>query len=164
MEEVRSLAVENNLIYTIRDNDCVIHERTSPTSDLVVKKAIPGRFPLVLCGNKTENTHSEFLIFCTRDGKGLVLVDNEKCGLFIELWRKDNCHEMIINALHGNETNVYTGGFDGKVKKWALNVDELKLIGEVDAGAVINSIVDGPKNGSIYVGGADGAVREIVFE
>lgn len=70
---------------------------------------------------------------------------------------------MIINTLFANETHVYTGGYDAKVKRWSIQADSIELDAEVDIGCCVNTICGGD-NGTIYVGGADGAVRELLFE
>lgn len=84
VEEVKSLAVEGNQVYTIKDTDCVVHEKTN--SGLVNKATIPGRYPLILAGPKVGNKH-KYILFCTRDGKGLTLVKNE--APFTQLWTKE---------------------------------------------------------------------------
>ncbi|GAB0096532.1 uncharacterized protein DMENIID0001_120560 [Sergentomyia squamirostris] len=168
VEEVKSLAVEGNLIYTIRDNDLVITEKTClKTGKFVTKRTIPGKSPMIICGLETNGT-KPWLVFCTRDGKGVIVIDNfrrpqEPSAPWTEIWSKENAHEMIINCLYGNTTAFYTGGWDGKVKKWVEVGQYPKIAGDADIGCCVNAITDGP-DGCVFAAGADGKIRKILFD
>lgn len=86
VDEVKSMAVEEDRVYTIKDQDLVISQKTASGKGLVNKATIPGRYPLILCGPKQQNKH-KFVVFCTRDGKGLTLIKNEQP--YTELWSKE---------------------------------------------------------------------------
>lgn len=86
LEEVKSLAVEEDRLYTVKDTDLVISQKTASGKGLVNKATIPGRYPLILCGPKEGNKH-KYVIFCTRDGKGLTMIKNETP--YTELWTQD---------------------------------------------------------------------------
>lgn len=87
VEEVRSMAVEKNLLYTARDLDCVITDLLDgKTGKYVTKATIVGRAPISLFGPK-ENGVSMYLVFTTRDGKGITLVRNKQP--FHSVWNKD---------------------------------------------------------------------------
>ncbi|XP_055676522.1 uncharacterized protein LOC129785882 [Lutzomyia longipalpis] len=168
VEEVKSLAVEGNLIYTIRDTDCVITEKTDlKTGKFATKRVLPGKSPMIICGLETNGT-KPWLVFCTRDGKGVTVIDNFRrpqapSAPWTEIWTKENAHEMIINCMYGNTYGFYTGGWDGEVKKW-VDVDKYpKIAGEANIGCCVNAITDGP-DGSIFAAGADGKIRKIVFD
>lgn len=70
---------------------------------------------------------------------------------------------MIINAFCGVNNTLFSGGWDGKVKKWNDIDKNPKLAGEVDIGCCINSICNG-EIGNIYVGACDGVIRRIHFK
>lgn len=109
-EEVRSMAVEENSLYTVRESDVVITDITPHMMSQVTKGTIPGRYPLILmCNEKPKipegrrgsyiesqqrrpsfttvdrrpsnvpepSKHKLYLVAATRDGKGLVVVNNE---------------------------------------------------------------------------------------
>uniref|UniRef100_A0A1L8E506 Putative myosin heavy chain kinase b n=1 Tax=Nyssomyia neivai TaxID=330878 RepID=A0A1L8E506_9DIPT len=167
VEEVKSLAVEGNLIYTIRDNDCVITEKTDlKTGKFATKRVLPGKSPMIICGLETNGT-KPWLVFCTRDGKGVTVIDNFRrpttpAAPWTELWTKENAHDMIIKCMYGNTTGFYTGSYDGQIKKW-VEVDKYpKIIGEANIGCCVNAITDGP-DGCIFAAGDDGKVRKIDF-
>lgn len=87
VEEVRSMAVENTIIYTARDLDCVITDLLgSKTGQYVTINTLPGRAPLALIG-PLENDRRKYLVFVTRDGKGISLVRNQR--KFSSIWTKE---------------------------------------------------------------------------
>lgn len=69
---------------------------------------------------------------------------------------------MIINTLCGTEKSLFTGAYDGKIKKWTDIEKSPKLAGEVDVGNCVNFICNGP-NDVVYSGTSDGIARKIVF-
>lgn len=70
---------------------------------------------------------------------------------------------MIINGICTDGTNLYTGGYDNKVKGWTdLDQSKLKALGEVDTGCCVNAICCGSDN-AVYIAGSDGAVRRAKF-
>lgn len=86
IEEVKSMIVENNVLYTARDVDAVITDIThraenrrqscvDDTPSYITRATIPGRAPLTLSG-PLVNGHKKFLICTTRDGKGITVVKN----------------------------------------------------------------------------------------
>lgn len=89
VEEVRSMVVENSVLYTARDLDAVITDLgRSKTGQYVTIGTIPGRAPLALIGpvSAEENRH-KFLVFTTRCGKGFSLVQNDK--KFVTVFTKE---------------------------------------------------------------------------
>lgn len=97
VEEVRSMAVENGLLYTARDLDAVITDLgRSKTGQYVTIGTLPGRAPLALIGpivvGQTE--HRKYLVFTTRDGKGITLVRNEI--RFGPIWTKQVWPLIIV--------------------------------------------------------------------
>lgn len=75
-----------------------------------------------------------------------------------------DAHEMIINALvavkAGNETLIYSGGWDKIVKQWKSTEDGFEVTGSCNTDMVVNTMVYGEK-GELYVGGSDGHLIRI---
>lgn len=82
-----------NLLYTARDLDCVITDLLDgKTGKYITKATIPGRQPVGLFGPK-DNDISTYLVFTTRDGKGISLVRNKQP--FDTVWNKEVSFEEI---------------------------------------------------------------------
>lgn len=71
---------------------------------------------------------------------------------------------MIINSLvgikSGNESLLYSAGWDKMVKQWKIENGECKLVNSCNADMVVNVLTYGEK-GEIYAGGSDGHVVRI---
>lgn len=93
VEEVRSFAVQKDLLYTVCDKDIAITMLTNATAPdstgrYTNRAVIPGRAPLLLCGPEKDGI-SKYLLFVTRDGKGLSLVNNNTSDHFSIIWNKE---------------------------------------------------------------------------
>lgn len=87
VEEVRTMAVEKNLLYTARDLDvCVTDLLPGPTGRYITKATFPGKCPLILFG-PIVNGKRKFLVVSTRDGKGISLHNNSDG--FSLIWVKE---------------------------------------------------------------------------
>lgn len=167
VEQMRSIAVQNNFIYSIRDNDLTITEvlEGSSTGRYITKASIPGKSPVALCGAYTNTTNSHVAIV-TRDGLGVVGIRNSNKEHFPVLWTKEKAHGMIINCILGaGEDLLYTAGYDGIVKQWSnLDSKDPKLTAEVAIGAgCLNALCLGADRSIVYVGGSDGLLRTVQF-
>lgn len=162
IEQVKSLAVEDNRIYTVRDLDAVVTEVMPGKSGKYSTKAtVPGRAPLALVGPIVDGRRS-YLIFAARNGKGFTATKNLPMQQYATAWTMEDCHEMIIIAICGTDKEIFTAGWDGKVKKW-INIDTSpKLASEVTIGKCINTLCNGP-DGTVYCGSSDGIVRCLRF-
>lgn len=70
---------------------------------------------------------------------------------------------MIINTICGTECDLYTAGYDGKIKKWIeLMQDGPLLVGEVTVGSCVNAICNGPNN-TVYVADSRGMISRANF-
>lgn len=70
---------------------------------------------------------------------------------------------MIINDMCADSGNLYTGGYDSKVKGWTdLDQSKPKALGEVDVGSCVNSICCGSNN-MVYIASSDGVIRRAKF-
>lgn len=86
IEEVKSMLVENNILYTARDLDAVITDITPGGESYITKATIPGRSPLALSG-PLVNGHSKYLICTTREGKGIEVIRNS--APYDIIWTKE---------------------------------------------------------------------------
>lgn len=165
VEEVRSLAIQNNIIYSIRENDLTITEvlEGSATGRYMTKASIPGRSPVALCGSCTNAVYSNVAIV-TRDGHGIIFIKNSTKEHFPVLWTKEKAHDMIINCLLGADEYLYTAGYDGVVKQWDAKAKDPKLLAEVNlGGGCLNTLGLGADNSTVYAGGSDGIVKLVKF-
>lgn len=191
IEEVRSLWVENRLLYTARDLDAVITDLGVSRSGMqyVTIGTIAGRAPLALIGMrrppeppKWPHSRRAYLVFTTRDGCGVQMVKNDR--RFETVWMLPNAHEMIINALcsgskagagaaagidaaasSGSGADVlYTAGYDGHVKKWTeLGGKAAPLLaGDVSIGCCVNALCAGQES-VVYVADTRGVISRVAF-
>ncbi|XP_023178039.2 uncharacterized protein LOC111604273 [Drosophila hydei] len=159
VEEVKSLAGEQQLIYTVRDLDVVVSVVAEGKSGKYSNKTvIPGKSPLTLLGPLVEGKRS-YLAFPDRTGMGLQLVNNLPQYKFSHIWRLPQCHDMIVNSICGNEDYLYSGGYDNKVKGWTdLAAEQPTPLGEVDVASCVNAICCGANN-CVYIASSDGFIR-----
>lgn len=86
VEEVKSLAGEQQLIYTVRDLDVVISVIVEGKSGKYSNKmVIPGKSPLTLLGPLVEEKRS-YLACPDRTGMGLQLINNLPQHKFSQVW------------------------------------------------------------------------------
>lgn len=164
-EEVRSLAIQNNIIYSIRENDLTITEvlEGSANGRYMTKASIPGRCPVALCGSCTNGVNSNVAI-ATRDGHGIVFIKNSAKEQYRVLWTKEKAHDMIINCLLGADEYIFSAGYDGFVKQWLSADKEPKLLAEVNlGGGCLNAVQLGADNCTVYAGGSDGILKLVKF-
>ncbi|XP_055304436.1 uncharacterized protein LOC129569544 [Sitodiplosis mosellana] len=178
-EEVKSMAVEENNLYTVRETDVQITDITPHMMSQVTKGVIPGRAPLILFGTQKPFIPDsvpmgrrasyvpeiiktkKYVVSATRDGKGIVVSNN---GTFKVLATKENAHTMIINVMCELDDFLITAGFDGKVKKWKDLETKPVLVEEIDTGKCINALIAGPEqSSSVFVGDSDGFVKRLKF-
>ncbi|XP_029717995.2 uncharacterized protein LOC115260814 [Aedes albopictus] len=166
VEEVRSLVIQNNIIYSIRENDLTVTEvlEGSANGRYMTKASIPGRCPVTLCGSCTNGVSSNAAIV-TRDGHGIVFIKNNAKEQYRVLWTKEKAHDMIINCLLGTNDHLYSAGYDGYVKKWSCSEKEPELLAEVNLGAgCLNALQQlAADNSTVYVGGSDGILKLVKF-
>lgn len=71
---------------------------------------------------------------------------------------------MVINTMFAFDDLLYTGAFNGKVRRWRFTEEGITLEGELSINICINAMVPNADGSIIYVGGSDGAIREVIFE
>lgn len=88
VEEVKSMSVDNDFLYTVRDLDTIVtHLMPGKTGRYTTRAALPGRAPLALIGPIDNDGMHKFLVFTTRDGKGVTLIRNIRNWPVV--WTKD---------------------------------------------------------------------------
>ncbi|XP_062123651.1 uncharacterized protein LOC133837022 [Drosophila sulfurigaster albostrigata] len=159
VEEVKSLAGEKQLIYTVRDLDVVISLIVEGKSGKYSNKAVlPGKSPLTLLGPLVDGKRS-YLAFPDRSGMGLQLVHNLPQHKFAHIWQMPQCHDWIMNSICGDEEHLYSGGYDNMVKGWTdLTATQPRSLGEVEIGSCVNYICCGANN-TVYIASSDGFIR-----
>ncbi|KAF5281949.1 hypothetical protein FQA39_LY00473 [Lamprigera yunnana] len=152
MHPITDLLALGNLIYTSRDLYVIISEIHSEQKRISTLKAIEGRSPVCVVGDK--------LCFPGRNGRDIMVHQNLKNTEFEMCGKVVDGHELIINAVCGYKNNeeefLYTGGWDKVVKKWKLT-PTIALVDKCEVGVPITSIVIGA-NGEVYVGGESGHI------
>ncbi|KAJ8952925.1 hypothetical protein NQ318_006542 [Aromia moschata] len=161
-EGIKDMAISNNIIYTVKDLDLIITDVKLDGEKLQygTKKSFMGRAPVALVGDK-------LVVFTGREGKDIIIHENNDQSHFKPITKVEGAHEMLINTLAGTNWNqrtvLFSGGWDKKVKKWNVDEDIVKLESALDVEIVINAIAVGDK-GEIYVGGGDGHIVRIEIE
>lgn len=69
---------------------------------------------------------------------------------------------MIINTICSSGTDLYTAGYDGKIKKWIEIENGAQNVGEVTIGRFINAICTGNDN-RVYAADTAGVISEVCF-
>lgn len=64
--------------------------------------------------------------------------------------------DMIVTSLAANGNNVWTGGWDGIVRKFKIAGSKLEAAGEINLGGCINSLASADDR--VYAAVADGKV------
>lgn len=70
---------------------------------------------------------------------------------------------MIINAIVGVNTAIYTAGWDGFVKKLVDIEIDPTVSDEANVSSCVNSICVGASDNIVYAGCSDGTIKKIVF-
>lgn len=81
--------------------------------------------------------------------------------VFIFMFQQ-NAHSMIINAMLTVDENIFTAGWDGKVKKWKILGKGPTLVEEIDTGKCINCLCVGPSS-TLFAGDSDGFIKRLRF-
>uniref|UniRef100_A0AAG5CS56 WD repeat-containing protein 55 homolog n=1 Tax=Anopheles atroparvus TaxID=41427 RepID=A0AAG5CS56_ANOAO len=169
VEQVRSMAIQNNIIYSIRDNDLTVTEiiEGSASGRFMTKASIPGRYPVKLCGSFTEDGEYSNVAILTRDGLGITMIKNSRKDQYPVMWTKEHAHNMIINAMSSSGEYLYTAGYGGVLKQWSsIDAEQPSLTGEIvvtPEAVCINSVAVGAEKTIVYVGGSDGNLQLVKF-
>ncbi|CAO1335145.1 unnamed protein product [Diamesa serratosioi] len=161
VEGVKSLFVENNLVYTLLNMDLSIHELRD-NGKYIMKTSIPGKFPVTLFGKK-EDTISQFIAILTRDGKGITIVKNNTTERFATLTVKENVHEMIINAMTGCGNILYSCDYAGVLKRLQVDDNELKELDKISIESGCANCLALMDDKTVFVGSTDGSIKKIIF-
>lgn len=87
MSKTKSNSITGTTLYTVRETDVVITDITPHMMSQVTKGIVPGRYPLLLVGRiqarrpssiaPEVKVHKKFMVCATRDGKGIVVANND---------------------------------------------------------------------------------------
>jgi WD40 repeat protein len=162
VEEVTGLAVEGNNVFSVRNQELTISEILPGSTKAIytTKASIPGHAPLALCGPNIDDK-AAFIVMLERDCKTIQAIKNT--DKFPVAWRKSDSHDLIVNALCGSTTEIYSGGYDNKVKRWTNIEKEPTFGGEAAIDTCVNTICLGAEAGKVYAAGSDGLVKLINF-
>ncbi|KAJ8952924.1 hypothetical protein NQ318_006541 [Aromia moschata] len=147
-EPIKDMAVSHHIVFTVKDSDVCITEVKvdGETLQFGVKKTYTGRAPLTLIGEKLFS-------FVNREGKDIIVHENNDASHFPEVTKVEGAHGMVINALAGTTWNdkptLFSGGWDKKVKKWIVDGNTIKANGDLDLDLVVNAIAIGDQGRSI---------------
>lgn len=161
VETVKSLYVEQDLFYTLMNNDLSVH-KVNENGKFAMVSSIPGMFPVTLFGEKTDG-RSKYLAILTRTGKGITIVKNGSQEKFAKLTVKENLHEMIINALNGIGNILFSCDYGGKVIKSEVDGKNLNQISATTTGAGCANCIAVQNENCIFVGSTDGTIKKITF-
>lgn len=141
----------------------------SLVAKFVSRAVIPGRNPITFFGPTKDDGQpsNEFIGIVDQLGKTFKIIQNNATKSF-EILTEAPCdaHKLIIFSLCGVEMSVFSGDYEGKIKKWSINLTEksVNLDGEIDVcpGICINCMVATNPN-TVFVGGSDGILRKVTF-
>ncbi|KRT80061.1 WD40 domain-containing protein [Oryctes borbonicus] len=155
LEPLKDILVDNNVLFTVRDLDVVV-TALKEHNNFQLTKTLEGRAPMCMAGN--------YLCFSSRGGKDILIHENSESSSYKLVTEYKDAHEMIINALvgvkSGNDTLLYSAGWDKIVKQWKIENGTCKPVNSCDADMVVNVLTYGEK-GEVYAGGSDGHIVRI---
>lgn len=67
--------------------------------------------------------------------------------------------DMIVTSLAVNGDFVWTGGWDGHIRRWQIENDQLKEAGDINIGSCINSLA--ADSNSVYAAVTGGQLLKI---
>ncbi|KAL4710704.1 hypothetical protein ACJJTC_004349 [Scirpophaga incertulas] len=133
LEEVKDLWFTPPYLFTVRDLDVTVSEikPEESLSHFIALHTMEGRAPLYLAGTR--------LLVTARGGNNLRLHDANHETAFKQL-HEVKVSDMIITSLSVNGDYAWTGGWDGIVRRWKINIDILEPAGEINLGSCVNGI------------------------
>ncbi|XP_026746782.1 uncharacterized protein LOC113508026 [Trichoplusia ni] len=134
LEEVKDLTFNSPFLFTVRDLYVTATEIKPEESKtrFMTRHTMEGRAPMRITGER--------LLFMSRDGNSLRLHDATINTTFKQL-HAVKVSDMIVTSLSASGDNVWTGGWDGVVRKWKITSDKLEAAGDINVGGCINALV-----------------------
>ncbi|CAG9783737.1 unnamed protein product [Diatraea saccharalis] len=134
LEEVKDLWFSAPFLFTVRDLDVTVTEiKPDESKTLFVNHhTMEGRAPLHMAGTR--------LLVTARGGNNLRLHDAAAHTGFKQL-HEVKVSDMILTSLSVSGDYVWTGGWDGILRRWKIDVDVLEPAGEISLGSCINGVV-----------------------
>ncbi|KAJ8725645.1 hypothetical protein PYW08_003828 [Mythimna loreyi] len=134
LEEVKDLGFSPPFLFTVRDLYVTVTEIKPEESKtrFMTRHTMEGRAPVRISGNR--------IVFMSRDGNSLKLHDNSIDSSF-KLLDETKVSDMIVTSLSASGDYVWTGGWDGFVRRWKIAGEKLEPAGDINLGGCINSLV-----------------------
>ncbi|CAB3242174.1 unnamed protein product [Arctia plantaginis] len=147
LEEVKDLWYDPPYLFTTRDAYVTVTEIKPEDSKtrFMTRHTMEGRAPL-------RGTECR-LVFVSRSGFSLCLHDSSINTVFEKL-HEVKVSDMIVTSLAVSGNNVWSGGWDGIVRKWKIAGSKLEAAGEINLGGCINSLASA--NDRVYAAVAGG--------
>ncbi|CAH2073977.1 unnamed protein product, partial [Iphiclides podalirius] len=133
LEEVKDIGFKPPYMFTARDLYVTVTEIKPDESKnrFMTRHTMEGRAPLRVAGAR--------LVVTARGGNNLQLHDSSIDNKFKKL-HEVKVSDMILTSLSVNENFAWTGGWDGCVRRWKIEGDQLQAAGEINLGACINAL------------------------
>ncbi|OWR49495.1 uncharacterized protein LOC116767596 [Danaus plexippus] len=134
LEEVKDLEISPPFMFTARDLYVTVTEIKPDVSKdrFVTQHVMEGRAPLRISGSK--------LVVTGRGGNNIQLHELSLEKKFNKL-HEVKVSDMILTSLAVVGNMVWTGGWDGCMRRWKIDQDKLHPDGEINLGTCINSLV-----------------------
>ncbi|XP_013182306.1 PREDICTED: uncharacterized protein LOC106128454 [Papilio xuthus] len=134
LEEVKDICLKPPYMFTARDLYVTVTEIKPEESKtrFTTRHTMEGRAPLRVSGAR--------LVVTARGANNLQLHDASIDTKFKKL-HEVKVSDMIITSLSVSEDHVWTGGWDGIVRRWKIAGDQFQPAGEINLGACVNALV-----------------------
>ncbi|CAH0406501.1 unnamed protein product [Chilo suppressalis] len=146
LEEVKDLWLSPPYMFTVRDLDVTVTEIKPDESKtrFVTRHTMEGRAPLRVAGTR--------LVVMARGGNNMRLHDASVATSFKQL-QEIKVSDMIVTSMSVCGDYVWTGGWDGTIRRYKIAIDVLEPAGEVVLGSCINGLVSTPDSAYATVSG-----------
>lgn len=155
VEEVWSMDMARDIIYTARSNDVTCTQigfkamSVPGETKFIILDTFEGRGPMCIADDKIVYTNREGTVLLVKENKSGHPHVNNMCG-----------HEKIINALIYTDNLIYSAGYDGMVKIWDATTYK-PLASGTTVGNPVFSLGVGDA-GEVYAGLGNGSIIKMV--
>ncbi|XP_037301769.1 uncharacterized protein LOC119192020, partial [Manduca sexta] len=152
LEEVKDLWFSEPYLFTARDLDVTVTEIKPEESKtkFITRHTMEGRAPLRISGSR--------LLILARGGNNLRMHDASIETTF-KVLHEVKVSDMIVTSLTTSNNDVWTGGWDGCIRRWKISGDKLEPAGEISVQACINAIV--ANENSVYAAVSGGKIVHV---
>ncbi|GBP30451.1 hypothetical protein EVAR_20904_1 [Eumeta japonica] len=133
LEEVKDLSLSAPYLFTVRDLDATVTEIKPDESKnrFMTRHTMEGSAPLRAAGAR--------LLLMARGGNTLRLHEVSVESRF-KLLHELKISDMIVTSLEINGDYAWTGGWDGRVRRFKIDDVKLTPAGELELGSCINAL------------------------